>query len=88
MNVTPAMGANASNSEQVGYETNGKYAGDQVAGGVPLYAAFGTLGQGGGLYQNFGLKGGPDATYTGPVYAPTADAAYVNYTGPISGAPS
>lgn len=69
--------------EVVGQETNGQYSGEQVAGGVPLFGtAFG------GLFQNFGLQGGPAPNYSGPVYAPTADAQYVGYTGAVSGAPS
>jgi hypothetical protein len=73
----------SSQFEQVGTETNGVYSGEEVAGGVPLFgSAFG------GLFQNFGLAGGPAPTYTGAVYAPTADQAYIGYTGAISGAPA
>ncbi len=82
-NITTGMVSEYGPFEQVGSETNGVYSGDEVAGGVPLFGAFGT-----GFFQNFGLAGGPSPDYTGPVFAPESDQAYVNYTGEITGAPA
>lgn len=81
-NVTTAMVDEYGPFEQIGYDTNGKYSGEQVAGGVPTFAQFGT-----GYFQNYGLAGGPSPNYTGPVFIPEDDQEYVNYNGPITGQP-
>jgi hypothetical protein len=83
-NVVQAFNStNSGQFEQIGSENNGVYSGEEVAGGIPLFAGGGTA-----FFQNFGLPGGPSPSYTGPVYAPTADQPYVGYTGAISGAPA
>jgi len=82
-NITTQMVSQYGPFEEIGQEVNGVYEGPQVAGGVPLFAQFGS-----GFFQNFGLKGGPSPNYSGPVFVPEQYAEYVNYTGTVSGKPS
>jgi hypothetical protein len=67
---------------QVGSETNGRYRGPQVTGGIPLFAPFGT-----GYYQDFGLAGGPSPHYTGPVFAPVVHKGAIALTSATTGGP-